>query len=84
MIFHTTKHLKMECKENDFSFCQTAENVSEKLFSLKNYFSWKIIFREMIFTPTKHTLIKKCDGLICTFCSSIITLMDDSEEILVN
>jgi len=51
MIFHTTKHLKMECKENDFPFCQTAENVSEKLLSLKNYFSWKIIFRENDFHP---------------------------------
>jgi len=29
----------MEWNENDFSFYQTAENVSEKLFSLENYFS---------------------------------------------
>jgi len=34
-----------------FSFCQTVENVSEKLFSLKNYFSWKIIFWENDFHP---------------------------------
>ena len=51
MIIYTTKHLKMECKENDFPFCQTAENVSEKLFSLKNYFSRKIIFRKNDFHP---------------------------------
>lgn len=41
---HSIKQQKMKWRENDFSFYQTAENVSGKSFFLGKYFSWKMIF----------------------------------------
>ena len=50
----------MNWKENNFLLYQTTENVSEKLFFLGKYFSWKMIFWENDFSPYQtHSKTKK-------------------------